>query len=146
MNKQVIYIVYAHLMIATLAGAGFLVKNIPLTTTVENNKALCGTETLSTNKSLSDKAQKGKILFQSNCAACHNLFKEVTGPSLVGFQDRGPWSDRAKLYEWIKNPATFMKKDSYAKTLKERYGSMMTAFPNLTNEEIDNIAEYIKSF
>jgi mono/diheme cytochrome c family protein len=144
-NKQVIYIVYAHLMLATIAGAGFLVKNIPLTATVENNKAWCGNENLSSNTGISDKAQKGKTLFQINCASCHNLFKEVTGPSLTGFEDRGPWAERAKLYEWIKNPAAFMKKDSYAKTLKERYGSMMTAFPNLTSNEIDNIADYINN-
>ncbi|HKO80689.1 MAG TPA: c-type cytochrome [Chitinophagaceae bacterium] len=36
-----------------------------------------------------------------------------------------------------------MEKDSYARSLKEKFGSMMTAFPDLSNEEIDAIAAYI---
>jgi cytochrome c1 len=69
----------------------------------------------------------------------------MTGPALGGFEERGPWRDRKKLYEWIKNPEAFMKNDSYTKQLKEKFGSIMTAFPALTTEEIDAIAEYITS-
>ncbi len=36
-----------------------------------------------------------------------------------------------------------MKRNSYARTLKEKYGSMMTGFPDITDKEIDNIVEYI---
>lgn len=37
-----------------------------------------------------------------------------------------------------------MKKDSYARSLKEKFGTMMTAFPDIQNEEIDAIVEYIR--
>ncbi len=47
------------------------------------------------------------------------------------------------LYEWIRNPSAFMEKDSYARSLKEKFGSLMTAFPDLSDEEIDAIAAYI---
>lgn len=36
-----------------------------------------------------------------------------------------------------------MKSDPYTRGLKEMYGSMMTAFPDITNEEIDNIVAYL---
>jgi len=80
----------------------------------------------------------------SKCASCHNLFKDGTGPGLLGFEERGPWVERKNLYEWIKNPAAFIAKNEYAKQLKKVYsGMVMPAFPDITNEEIDAICEYI---
>ena len=39
-----------------------------------------------------------------------------------------------------------MKKNKYAAELKETYsGRIMMAFPNLTNEEIDEIINYINA-
>ncbi|MET0298671.1 MAG: cytochrome c, partial [Flavitalea sp.] len=49
-------------------------------------------------------AQDGKSLFQNNCASCHGVLKKGSGPALTGFESRGPWSDRAKLYDWVHNP------------------------------------------
>ena len=88
-------------------------------------------------------AYEGKIIFMQKCAACHNLFRGGTGPSILRFEDRGPWSDRQSLYAWIRNPAEFMRTNSYARELKEAYSSMMTAFPDITDEEVDNIVAYI---
>lgn len=68
----------------------------------------------------------------------------MTGPSLLGFEERGPWHDRNNLYDWIRNPSKFMEKDPYTKSLKERFGSLMQAFPDLTNEEIDGIADFFE--
>ena len=48
------------------------------------------------------------------------------------------------MYEWIRNPSAFMEKNEYAKDLKKRFNAMMTGFPDLTNEEIDSICDYIK--
>ena len=89
---------------------------------------------------------KGKLLFQSNCGACHVLGKNFTGPSLCGLESRGPWSERQSIYQWIKNPIEFMKKDPYTKQLKEDFGGiMMTAFPDLSADDIDEIINYINS-
>ena len=35
-----------------------------------------------------------------------------------------------------RNPADFMKKDSYTQKLKEKYGSMMTAFPDIPKKKL----------
>ncbi|MEQ1677439.1 MAG: cytochrome C, partial [Chitinophagaceae bacterium] len=65
-------------------------------------------------------------------------------PGLLGFTERGPWTNRKNVYEWIRNPAAFMSKNEYTKQLKEMYnGTMMTAFPDMTNDEIDAICDYI---
>lgn len=117
------------------------IKNILFSVSEKNGGAFCGTRDQPTF--LSELATKGKSLFQVNCASCHSLFKDMTGPGLLGFEDRGSWSDRSKLYEWIKNPGAFMKKNKYTRELKTKYGSVMTAFPDLTENEIDAIVEYI---
>lgn len=88
-------------------------------------------------------ASNGKALFIQKCAACHHVFKDGTGPALAGFEERGLWADREKLYDWLRNPSAFMKKDPYTRSLKTKFGSVMTAFPDLRNEEIDAIVEYI---
>ncbi len=91
-------------------------------------------------------AQDGKAIFNSKCAACHSVFKESTGPALGGLEERGPWSDRKKLYAWIHNPAAFMANDAYTQGLKASHnGIMMTGFPDLKEAEIDAIVNYINT-
>src|SRR5687768_1621471 len=53
-------------------------------------------------------AQDGAAIFQQNCASCHAINKDLTGPKLAGVESRGPWADRKQLYAWIHNPAKFM--------------------------------------
>ena len=87
---------------------------------------------------------RGKQLFMANCASCHIIGKNFVGPSLCGFEDRGPWRERVNVYQWIKNPQAFIIRNDYTKELKETYsGNMMMSFPNLTTEEIDEIINYI---
>ena len=98
------------------------------------------------DKSVSNAPSKGKLLFKANCGSCHIIDRNFTGPSLCGFEERGPWSERENVYQWIKSPVKFMKKNEYARDLKETYnGVLMQAFPNLTNEDIDEIINYINS-
>ena len=92
---------------------------------------------------LSINAQEGKTLFQQNCQSCHALDRRMNGPALRGFQNRGPWGDRKQLHDWVHNPAAFMAKDPYTQGLKAEYGAIMQAFPDLTDAQIDAIADYI---
>lgn len=86
----------------------------------------------------------GKQLFQQNCQTCHALDKKLTGPALRGFTSKGPWTDRQNIYDWIHNPAAFIAKDDYARALKDEYdGLVMQAFPQLSNEQIDAIVDYV---
>lgn len=88
-------------------------------------------------------AQDGKALFSANCASCHAINKDLTGPALAGVNERGPWSDKKNLHDWVHNPAGFMAKDAYTQGLKARFGLVMTGFPNLKDEEIDAIIAYV---
>jgi mono/diheme cytochrome c family protein len=80
-------------------------------------------------------AQDGKAIFQDNCASCHSVTKDLTGPALAGVTTRGPWTDRKKIYEWVHNPAKFMASDPYTQGLKQKFGgAMMTPFASLSEK------------
>ena len=84
---------------------------------------------------------KGKELFNTNCAACHKLDAKMTGPALRGVGDK---YDKEWLYKWIKNSSDLIKAgDAKAVKVYEEYAkSNMTAFPQLSNGDIDNIVAY----
>ena len=90
---------------------------------------------------------QGKALFNANCAACHKLDKKMTGPALRGVQDRllkDEGLDKEWMYSWIRNSASLIKSgDDYSNKIYAEYnGSAMTAFPQLSDSEIDNILAY----
>ena len=86
-------------------------------------------------------AAKGKELFNANCAACHKLDAKATGPALRGVANK---YDKAWLYKWINNSSALIKSgDAKAIKIFEEYNkSVMTAFPNLSTADIDNIIAY----
>lgn len=89
----------------------------------------------------------GKALFNANCAACHKLDAASTGPALRGVEARlaeDEGLDKEWLYKWIKNSSAMIKSgDPYAVKVYEANGKrQMTAFPTLSNEDIDNILAY----
>ena len=83
----------------------------------------------------------GKKLFNANCAACHKLNKKAVGPALKGVSAK---YDKEWLYSWIKNSAAMIKSgDAQAVAIWEEYNkTAMTAFPQLSNQDIDNILAY----
>lgn len=83
----------------------------------------------------------GKALFNSNCASCHSLDRKMIGPALRGV---GSKYDLDWLYEWIRDSQGMVAKgDKDAVKIFEEYnGSVMTAFPQLSDEDIDNILAY----
>lgn len=88
----------------------------------------------------------GKALFQSNCASCHNPIKDATGPALQGVSGRVP--SQEWLYDWIHNSAALIADgDKYANNIYKEWGmTAMTAFPSLSEEEIDAIIDYVEAY
>ena len=84
----------------------------------------------------------GKRFFNSKCASCHQVLKNATGPALFGITERGHWMDSEKLYKYIREPESF-KKSKYIDSLRQVYGSNHMAFPDLTDNEIKAILNYI---
>lgn len=91
--------------------------------------------------SFAQDAAKGKELFNANCAACHKLDANSTGPALRGVVDRHPteW-----LHKWIKDSSGLIKSGDAAavKLFNEWKKVPMNSFPNLSDEDIDNIIAY----
>ncbi|MGB5238490.1 MAG: c-type cytochrome [Flavobacteriaceae bacterium] len=90
---------------------------------------------------------KGKQLFNQNCAACHALNRKMTGPALANVETRlaeEEGLDKEWLYAWIKNPAGMISSgDAYAVKIYNEYNqAQMTAFPTLSNQDIDDILAY----
>ena len=68
----------------------------------------------------------------------------MVGPALSGFTQRGPWTNRENIYAWIKNPSAFMAGNAYVQGLKTKYQSLMSAFPDITPEQINAIIAYLE--
>jgi len=90
---------------------------------------------------------KGKSLFNANCAACHKLDGPMTGPELRNIEQRladEQGLDRVWITNWIHNSSAVIKSgDAYAnKIFKENNNSIMTPFPQLTDQDISDILAY----
>ena len=104
-------------------------------------------EAAATTESSGGDVKKGKALFNQNCAACHSLKRKMTGPSLANVEARlaeDEGLDKEWLYKWIKNsPGMIKSGDAYANKIYAEYNqAAMTAFPTLSNGDIDNILAY----
>jgi cytochrome c2 len=99
---------------------------------IEVPEFVCGNA--STN--LSEKALKGKEIFNSNCAACHNLKKNMTGPALSKI-------DSIKLWNWLTEKNTKADTTKFSK-IKIDYHKIMWS-KSLTNTQLNDLHEYIKN-
>lgn len=90
---------------------------------------------------LSDYLQKGKALFNSNCASCHREYKDATGPGLAYLNER---RDRKWLMQHVHNPGQMIANgDPLSHYVFRAYNyTPMTAFPQLSDEEIIDIMDY----
>ncbi|MFV8341786.1 c-type cytochrome [Flavobacterium sp. XS2P39] len=86
-------------------------------------------------------AVKGKELFNANCAACHKLDAKSTGPALRGVSGK---YEMSWIYKWVSNSSDLIKSgDAQAvKVFEENNKAVMTAFPQLSTGDIDNIIAY----
>jgi mono/diheme cytochrome c family protein len=85
----------------------------------------------------------GKVLFESLCGNCHQLFKDGTGPAMAFLEDRV--NDRAVLKSFIKNPSKVMEDNLYFQCQRMRFASQMPGYPSLSDKNIDQILDYIKN-
>ena len=143
MLQQRKYIIWAFLIfLFVFAGIYFVMKFA-----TEKN-AECGTvsDGLLTNSDTSRENKDGKILFLNKCAACHILFRDATGPDLIGFTRRGPWADKGKVLDYLTNPEKFYKenKSAYIENLYH-YNQVRHQFFLISQEEVDALIRYLDS-
>src|SRR4051812_29434560 len=92
-------------------------------------------------------SQDAKALISQNCASCHAMDKQLTGPPLAGAADR--WPDEKVLHAWIKNNQKVIKSGyPYAIELYNKFNKTpMNVFEGtLSDQQIDAIIGYIKSY
>jgi mono/diheme cytochrome c family protein len=138
--NQIKYILSACLILLMIFMGIFLFK------TFSDSGIITQTPTLVDNvSSLSSEVNsKGEQLFKQNCASCHALDRDLTGPALNGVSERGPWAkDKSNLKKWIKNPAPFIANDTYVKALKDKFGLSMPSQAHLSDAEIEEVIGYI---
>jgi cytochrome c551/c552 len=88
--------------------------------------------------------EEGKTIFSTRCAGCHNVNKTLTGPALAGI-------DQRRSIEWIVNfvhssQSMVKSGDKEAVALFEQFNRIpMPDHPDLTEDNIKSIVEYIKS-
>ncbi len=116
-----------------------MIEHVPL-------KRLISTLTLLFVFSFSLSAQQGdpvngKKLFNTHCAACHKLDKKLIGPPLKGVSEKrtNKW-----LQSWIKdNNALRASGDQDAIDIFKEYNGMpMTPYPQLTEQDINDVIAY----
>ncbi len=116
-----------------------MIEHVPL-------KRLISTLTLLFVFSFSLSAQQGdpvngKKLFNTHCAACHKLDKKLIGPPLKGVSEKrtNKW-----LQSWIKdNNALRESGDQDAIDIFKEYNGMpMTPYPQLTEQDINDVIAY----
>lgn len=79
-------------------------------------------------------ADKGKVVFNQYCAACHKTDVKLVGPpvtEMIAIYKQ----DKAGLQKWIKLPGK-----------KRADAPQMPGFPQLTQGQLDELAEYILTF
>ncbi|WP_432712015.1 c-type cytochrome [Pedobacter sp.] len=95
----------------------------------------------------STKAQdvaEGRTIFKEKCTSCHALDRDMTGPAL---QPIVASTSEEFLLKWINNaPAMVASGDKQAiEASKWNANAEMTAFPNLTPDQIKSILAYVKA-
>jgi cytochrome c2 len=118
-----------------------LMLSISLTSFAQDAAPAADASTSAAPAATGGDAAKGKELFNANCAACHKLDAKSTGPALRDVASR---REVGWLYKWIHNSSDLIKSgDADAvKVFEENNKIPMTAFPQLSEGDIDNIIAY----
>lgn len=97
---------------------------------------------------LNPRIAAGKELFITNCAACHSksMVDDLTGPALRGVEERWAAYPRQDLYRWIRHSQQMIQaRHPRAIELKKKWGTaIMTDFPDLSDEQMEQILAYIR--
>lgn len=86
----------------------------------------------------------GESLYKANCTSCHAIDRKVIGPAL---KDVIEAEDEAWMIKWIKNSQSLVKAGDPAavKIFNEYNQSIMSSFPQFSDDDVKNIIAYVKS-
>lgn len=88
--------------------------------------------------------EAGRAIFLANCASCHKLGWDMTGPDLLGVEDR--WGNRNDLKRWIRNwedaAQAGIPRALRAINLK---GTAMNKFDFASDQQLEQVLWYIRN-
>lgn len=88
--------------------------------------------------------QEGMVLFNQNCASCHNFSSNEIGPNLTGITTL---VSKDWLKAFIKNPQQMIAKgDQRAVAQFEKFNVYMPSFAQLNDEQLENLLGFIHKF
>jgi len=109
----------------------------------EGSIGYCGT--VSFADTLTGNNIKGYEVFKANCAPCHNMEKEATGPALMGAASRAPSKNFIKAL--LLNPDKTLSASAYGRKLRKTYPVQHPCFKDfLTEEEINDVVFMLETF
>lgn len=87
-------------------------------------------------------AARGEANYNAVCVACHMIEKRMIGPAMKGVYER-------RSPEWVMNmiinPSEMLQKDPIAKAMLKEYNNAIMTANNLTEEEVREVAEYLRT-
>jgi len=88
---------------------------------------------------------QGGDLFNAKCATCHQVFKDGTGPKLFEVRDKWAAGGAAEgaIIQWVNNWQAAAASDSYAQSVTSYSETAMSTFPDLTEEQIISIFDWV---
>ena len=110
----------------------------------QEDQAWCGVDYSSSYLDHPENSEANRV-FKSMCASCHKLDKKMTGPSLIGFLDRGYAEDKEAWWKkfFLDPQALIDAEDPYYISLKEEWGNSPWHHDNsgITEEDLEVIFE-----
>ncbi len=87
---------------------------------------------------------EGETIWNQNCTSCHAVNRKVVGPALAGVTAK---YEEEWLISWIRNSQAMVKAgDPRAVAIFNEYNqSVMTAYPNLSDDNIRNVLAFINA-
>ena len=109
------------------------------------NSNSAGNKNTNTDNSIAVANTNGETLFKANCASCHKPNERYVGPALQGVVSR--WESKELLYAFVRNSQEVISRNAYAKKLYDEYKqSPMLPYPNLKDQDIDDILRYCQNY
>lgn len=116
-------------------------KKVDINAATLNNKGIGPIKNITLSAIDDQLVAKGKVIYKTNCSACHKFKKRYIGPALKGITKR-------RSPEWIMNmilnPDEMLKKDPVGKALIKEYNAPM-ANQQLKESDVRAILEYFRT-
>jgi hypothetical protein len=129
-TNKVLIMTISFMVLVSIIGFMIYKNNVPknLVCGTPDPPAFCGTQS-----NLTDNGREGKQIFNINCAACHMLKRNMTGPALSEM-------DSIKMREWLTHDSGQLDSTKYGEMGIDYHKNLWGK--TLNEKEIGQLIEY----